>query len=164
MKYPTTILKGNNSSAKCISIGISGANMIQDTGANMIHIGTNTRSNIVSRSISKNGGVSNYRGTIKIEQGASNSYSDVNCDSLILDNISSSDTYPNEIICNNSSFIKHEAKITDFDKEIKFFLNAKGIDSKDAEQLLIIGFIQPFTEELPLEYAVELNRLIKQLI
>ncbi|MDR2828992.1 MAG: Fe-S cluster assembly protein SufB [Mycoplasmataceae bacterium] len=164
MKYPSTILKGNNSSAKCISIATSGTGMVQDTGAKMIHIGKNTRSNIISKSIAKNGGVSNYRGLVKITKSATNSYSEVNCDSLILDNLSKTDTYPTEIISNNTSFIKHEAKITDFDKEVKFFLNSKGLSQKDAEQMLVLGFIKPFSDELPLEYAVELNRLIKQVI
>jgi Fe-S cluster assembly protein SufB len=164
MKYPATILKGDNSVAKCISIAASGKDMVMDTGAKMIHMGKNTRSNIIAKSICINGGVSNYRGLVDIKKQASNSYSEVKCDTLILDNISSSDTIPAEIIGNNTSFIKHEAKVSDIDKELEFYINTKGIDKKEAQQLLSLGFIQPFSDELPLEYAIELNRLLKQII
>jgi Fe-S cluster assembly protein SufB len=164
MKYPTTILNGDNSLAKCVSIATSGNKMKQDTGAKMIHIGKNTRSSIISKSIAANGGISNYRGTVNITKNATNSYSDVNCDTIILDSHSQSDTYPTEIISNNTSFIKHEAKVTDVDKEKLFLLNCKGIESKEARHALILGFISDFTNELPLEYAVELNRLLKQII
>ncbi|GHU34810.1 hypothetical protein FACS1894166_12690 [Bacilli bacterium] len=161
MKYPATILKGDNSSAKCISIAVAHKGVIQDAGAKMIHIGKNTRSQIISKSIAHSGGNATYRGLVNITKSAINSSSEVTCDTLILDNISKSDTIPTEIIGNQSSFLKHEAKVTDLDKEKSFYLNSRGIDNATAKHLLVLGFVEPFTEELPMEYAVELNRLLK---
>jgi Fe-S cluster assembly protein SufB len=161
MKYPATILKGDNSSAKCISIAIAHKDVIQDAGAKMIHIGKNTRSQIISKSIAHNGGNATYRGLVAIAKSASNSYADVQCDTLILDKISKTDTVPTEIISNHTSFLKHEAKVTDLDKEKMFYLNSRSIDKTNARHLLVLGFVEPFVEELPMEYAVELNRLLK---
>jgi Fe-S cluster assembly protein SufB len=164
MKYPCAILNGDNSYCRCISVAVSENKMHQDTGAKMIHIGKNTRSQIISKSIALNGGNSTYRGMVNITESALNSQSEVICDSLILDNFSTCDTIPTEIISNGSSSLKHEAKITDFDKEKIFYINTKGIDEKQAKQLLALGFVNPFIKELPLEYAVEFNRLIKSLL
>jgi Fe-S cluster assembly protein SufB len=161
MKYPCTLLKGDNSSSKCISIATAHKDVIQDAGAKMIHIGKNTRSQIISKSIAHSGGNATYRGLVNITKSATNSFSDVQCDTLILDKYSKSDTIPTEIINNQSSHLKHEAKVTDLDKEKKFYLNSRGIDDKTAKHLLVMGFVEPFTEELPMEYAVELNRLMK---
>lgn len=162
MKYPATILSGKNSSAKCITIAASHKNVIQDTGAKMIHLAPNTHSSIISKSVAHSGGTANYRGLVKITKNAKNSYANVTCDTLILDSKSHSDTIPTEYIANNSSFLKHEAKVTDLDKEKMFYLNCKGINSDDAKHLLVLGFMEEFIEELPMEYAVELNRLLKQ--
>jgi Fe-S cluster assembly protein SufB len=161
MKYPATILAGEGSSAKCITIAVAHKGVIQDTGAKMIHLAKNTRSQIISKSIAHSGGNASYRGLVNITKNAINSYAEVTCDTLILDKESKSDTIPTEIINNNSSFLKHEAKVTDFDKEKMFYLNSRNIDEKKAKHLLALGFIQPFTNELPMEYAVELNRLLK---
>jgi Fe-S cluster assembly protein SufB len=161
MKYPCTILKGDNASAKCISIAVAHQGVIQDAGAKMIHIGKNTNSQIISKSIAHHGGQANYRGLINIAKSASNSFASVQCDTLILDELSKTDTIPTEIINNPTSFLKHEAKVTDVDKEKMFYLNSRKIDNKTAEHLLVLGFVEPFTNELPLEYAVELNRLLK---
>jgi Fe-S cluster assembly protein SufB len=161
MKYPATILKGDHASGKCISIATAHKGVIQDAGAKMIHIGKNTRSQIISKSIAHSGGNATYRGLVNITKTATNSYAEIQCDTLILDDISKSDTVPTEIISNSSSFLKHEAKVTDIDKEKQFYLNARGIDKKQAKHLLVVGFVEPFAEELPMEYAVELNRLLK---
>jgi Fe-S cluster assembly protein SufB len=161
MKYPATILKGDNASAKCISIAIAHHDVIQDAGAKMIHIGKNTRSQIISKSIAHNGGNATYRGLVNITKNATNSYAEVQCDTLILDNKSKTDTIPTEIIANHTSFLKHEAKVTDLDKEKMFYLNSRSIDQQNAKHLLVLGFIEPFVDELPIEYAVELNRLLK---
>jgi Fe-S cluster assembly protein SufB len=161
MKYPCTILNGDNASAKCISIATAHKNVIQDSGAKMIHIGKKTRSSIISKSIAHNGGNASFRCKVVIDKKASESYCEVKCDSLILDNISKSDTFPTEKISNNTSFIKHEAKTSYFDKEKEFYLLSKGIDNKNVKHLLSLGFIEEFNNELPLEYSVELNRLIK---
>ena len=161
MKYPATILKGDNSKAKCISIAVSHEGVIQDAGAKMIHIGKNTRSQIISKSIAHSGGNATYRGLVQISKSAINSNSEVVCDTLILDKISKSDTYPTEKVFNKSSVLKHEAKVTDLDNQKLFYLQSRGIDLVTAKQLLVLGFIEDFANELPLEYSVELNRLLK---
>ena len=161
MKYPATILKGDNSKAKCISIAVSHEGVIQDAGAKMIHVGKNTRSQIISKSIAHNGGNATYRGLVQISKRAINSNSEVVCDTLILDKISKSDTYPTEKVFNKSSVLKHEAKVTDLDNQKLFYLQSRGIDLVTAKQLLVLGFIEDFANELPLEYSVELNRLLK---
>lgn len=164
MKYPCTILKGDNSRAKCISIATAGKGVVQDSGAKMIHIGKNTNSSIISKSIAFNGGIANYRGKIDIGSNAANSQAVVTCDSFILDKYSASDTIPHEIISNSNSYIKHEAKVSNMDLEMIYYLSSRQIPIKDIEHLIIMGFIHDYTEELPMEYAVELNRLIKELI
>ena len=161
MKYPATILKGDNSIGKCISIAVAHKDVVQDAGAKMIHIGRNTRSQIISKSIAHNGGNATYRGLVKITKTAINSKADVTCDTLLLDKFSKSDTFPTEEIYNKHSSLKHEAKVTDLDQKRLFYLQSKGIDPITAKQLLVLGFIQPFSNELPLEYVVELNRLLK---
>ena len=161
MKYPATILKGDNSKAKCISIAVSHEGVIQDAGAKMIHVGKNTRSQIISKSIAHSGGNATYRGLVQISKRAINSNSEVVCDTLILDKISKSDTYPTEKVFNKSSVLKHEAKVTDLDNQKLFYLQSRGIDLVTAKQLLVLGFIEDFANELPLEYSVELNRLLK---
>ena len=161
MKYPASILEGDNSKSKCVSIAVSHKGVIQDAGAKMIHIGKNTKSQIISKSIAHNGGNATYRGLVYIARSANNATSDVVCDTLILDKVSKSDTFPTERIFNNTSTIKHEAKVSDVDQQKLFYLQSKGIDLTAAKQLLVLGFIKDFTDELPLEYVVELNRLLK---
>ena len=149
------------SPAPCISIAVSHEGVIQDAGAKMIHVGKNTRSQIISKSIAHNGGNATYRGLVQISKSAINSNSEVVCDTLILDKISKSDTYPTEKVFNKSSVLKHEAKVTDLDNQKLFYLQSRGIDLVTAKQLLVLGFIEDFANELPLEYSVELNRLLK---
>lgn len=161
MKYPACILKGDNAVGNSISIAYANKGQVLDAGAKMIHLGKNTKSNIVSKSISLNGGVSNYRGTTKITKNATNSKATIKCDTIILDDISKSDTIPNNIVSNNSSTIEHEATISKVSKEKLFYLMSKGLSEDIAKELLIMGFISDFKKELPLEYAVELNRLLK---
>ena len=164
MKYPACILHGDNSSGTCITISVASTNQIQDTGARMIHIGKNTKSKIISNSIAKNGGDATYRGKVEIKSTATNSESLVKCDSLILDDISKSDTYPVNINKNNSSRIIHEATVSKIDKDNLMYLMSRGISSERAVELIILGFIDKFKQELPLEYAVELNQLIKSVL
>ena len=161
MKYPACILKGDNAVGNSISIAYANEGQVLDAGAKMIHLGKNTKSNIVSKSIALNGGVSNYRGTTKITKGATNSKATIKCDTIILDDKSKSDTIPNNIVSNNSSTIEHEATISKVSKEKLFYLMSKGLSEDIAKELLIMGFISDFKKELPLEYAVELNRLLK---
>ncbi len=161
MKYPSCILKGDNSVGNSLSIAYAKSNQALDAGAKMIHLGKNTKSNIVSKSISENGGISNYRGLVKITKNAINSKAKVKCDTLIMDNISSSNTYPKNIIENDSSEIEHEATISKVSEEKLQYLMSKGLSEDKAKELLVMGFIADFKKELPMEYAVELNRLIK---
>lgn len=161
MKYPGVVLKGDGSKGVCISIAVAGSGQYQDAGARMIHIGKNTSSQIISKSIVKNGGVSNYRGTARIGVNAINSHTHIECDTLILDNISKSDTIPKNECYNNSSFLEHEATVSKIDEDQLFYLMSRGLSKKEATQMIVMGFIEPFSKELPMEYAVELNQLIK---
>jgi len=161
MKYPTCILNGNKAKGNCISIAIASKNQIQDAGAKMIHLAPNTESNIISKSVAVNGGNATYRGLVKISKNAINSKSIVKCDTIILDNKSKSDTIPSNIVDNNSSYINHEASVSKIDKEKLFYLMSRGINEEKAKELIIMGFIDRFREELPMEYAIELNNLLK---
>ena len=162
MKYPSCILKGDNSSGYSISIAYAKKGQHLDAGAKMIHLGKNTRSNIISKSICEEGGKSDYRGTVNITKDAINSYAKVKCDSIILDDISSSDTYPKNIVKNNSSTLEHEATISKINEEKLFYLISKGLSEDAAKDLFVLGFISDFKKSLPMEYAVELNRLLKE--
>ena len=161
MKYPACILKGDNSVGSCITISVAKKGQIQDTGAKMIHLGNNTKSNILSKSISSDGGNASYRGLVKITSKSNNSYSNVKCDSMILDHLSKSDTYPTNICENELSTIEHEATVSKLDPLELFYLMTRGLNEDKATELLIIGFLDEFSKELPLEYAVELNQLLK---
>ena len=133
-----------------------------DAGAKMIHLAPNTKSNIVSKSIAEAGGISNYRGTTRITKNAINSKANVKCDTIILDEKSKSDTFPKNIVANSSSILEHEATISKMSQEKMFYLTSKGLSENAAKELLIMGFISDFKKELPMEYAVELNRLLKE--
>lgn len=162
MNYPCCILKGNNSKGNSLSIAYAKKKQYLDTGAKMIHLGRNTKSNIISKSIAKNTGISDYRGKVLIKKMAKNSSSKIKCDTLILDQYSSSDTYPQNIIENNSSTIEHEATISKISEEKLNYLMSKGLSEDECKQLLVLGFISDFKKELPMVYAIELNRLIKE--
>lgn len=160
MKYPSCILKGNNSCGNSISIAYAKRGQYLDAGAKMIHIGKNTKSNIISKSIASDGGVSNYRGTTKITNNATNSSASIKCDTILLDDSSKSDTIPKNIVLNNCSDLEHEASVSKISEEKLLYLKEKGIDEEQAKLMIIMGFINDFKNELPMEYAVELNRLI----
>ncbi len=164
MKYPACILKGDNASGTCITISVASRNQEQDTGARMIHLGKNTRSKIISNSIAKNGGNATYRGKVDIHASATNSESLVKCDTLILDDISKSDTYPVNINQNDTSNIIHEATVSKISEENLMYLMSRGISKERATELIILGFLDKFKQELPMEYAVELNQLIKRVL
>ena len=161
MKYPSCILKGDGAVGNSISIAYAKEGQVLDAGAKMIHIGKNTKSNIVSKSIASNGGVANYRGTTKIAKSATNSVASIKCDTILLDELSKSDTYSKNIVGNSSSKLEHEASISKISAEKMFYLQSKGLSENASKELLIMGFINDFKKELPMEYAVELNRLLK---
>lgn len=162
MKYPCCVLKGDNSNGTCITISVASANQEQDSGARMIHLGKNTKSNIISKSIARGGGNATYRGKVLIDSGAENSISNVKCDTLILDEISKSDTVPVNSCFNISSSIEHEATVSKISDDNLFYLMSRGISEERAMELIVLGFLEKFREELPMEYAVELNQLIKR--
>ena len=163
MKYPSSILKGDNSAGNSLSIAYAKKGQILDAGAKMIHIGKNTKSSIISKSIATSGGKADYRGLVKITEDAVNSKASVKCDTIILDDESSSDTIPTNIVLNNSSFIEHEATVSKISEEKLFYLMSKGLSESAAKDLIILGFISDFKKELPVEYAIELNRLLKNI-
>ena len=162
MKYPCCVLKGDNSRGTCITISVAKSNQEQDSGARMIHIGKNTKSNIVSKSIAGSGGNATYRGKVDIKKSAISSEAMVKCDSLILDDKSMSDTIPVNAVGNISSNIEHEATVSKISDDVLFYLMSRGIPEERATELIVLGFIDEFKEELPMEYAVELNQLIKR--
>lgn len=162
MKYPSCILKGDNAIGNSISIAYAKAGQVLDAGAKMIHLGKNTKSSIISKSIAEAGGIANYRGTTRITKNAFNSEATIKCDTIILDDLSKSDTFPKNIVANQSSKLTHEATVSKLDADKLFYLCSKGLTEDQARELLIMGFITDFKNELPMEYAVELNRLIKE--
>lgn len=161
MKYPACILKGDRAKGSCISIAVASKGQYQDAGAKMIHIGKDTASTIISKSIVKEGGVANYRGLVDIKKSADNSHAHVECDTLILDEKSRSDTIPTNLNENPSSFLEHEATVSKIDEDELFYLMSRGLSRNEATHMIVMGFIEPFAKELPMEYAVELNQLIK---
>ena len=161
MKYPACILKGDYSRGFCISVAVASKNQVQDAGAKMIHLGKHTSSTIISKSLCRQGGAVNYRGLVSHGPNALYARSKVECDTLILDDISRSDTIPTNIMANSTSSIEHEATVSKVSEEEIFYLMSRGLPYSDAVQMIIMGFIEPFTKELPMEYAVELNQLLK---
>lgn len=161
MKYPACVLAGEGSRGTCITIAVAGVNQVIDSGAKMIHLAPNTSSNIISKSVSRNGGKVNYRGLVYHAPSAINAKSKVECDTLILDRESTSDTIPVNKVQNDDSSIEHEATVSNISEEQLFYLMSRGISKKQATEMIVMGFIEPFSRELPMEYAVELNQLIK---
>ena len=161
MLYPTTLLLGKNSHADHLNIAFAGEGQNQDTGSKVYHLAENTSSTIKSKSISKNGGITAYRGLVKIKKGAKNSKCSVNCDALMFDNNSQSNTYPSIDIEEKDSDVVHEATVGKISEEQLFYLMSRGLSEEQATQLIVSGFIEPLVKELPLEYAVEMNRLIE---
>lgn len=162
MKYPSCILKGDYATGNSISIAYAKKNQILDAGAKMIHVGKHTKSNIVSKSIALEGGEADYRGLVHILPSADGSKASIKCDTILLDEVSKSSTYPTNRLENESSFIEHEAVVSKVNGEKLFYLMSKGLSEEKAKELLILGFISDFKRSLPMEYAVELNRLLKE--
>lgn len=161
MKYPACILAGEYAHGLCISIAVGSKNQFQDTGAKMIHLAPHTTSSIVSKSVSRNGGETNFRDWIRFTPKAENSRTKIECDTLILDNKSRSDTIPLNINDCDSATIEHEAKVSKISEDELFYLMSRGLSEAQATEMIVMGFLEPFTRELPMEYAVELNQLMK---
>ena len=161
MKYPSCFLLEEGARGMTLSIALAGKGQVQDAGAKMIHKAPNTSSTIVSKSISKNGGKVVYRGQVHFGRKATGARSNIECDTLIMDNESTSDTIPYNEIMNDNISLEHEAKVSKVSEEQLFYLMSRGISEEEATEMIVMGFIEPFTKELPMEYAVEMNRLIK---
>lgn len=160
MKYPAVYLTGRGARGEVLSIAYAGQNQHQDAGAKMIHLAPDTTSRVVSKSISKDGGRTSYRGLVHIASGATNAKASVVCDALLLDEHSRSDTFPTMRVNEETATVEHEATIERIGEEKLFYLTSRGIPKSDAEGLLVNGFIDPVVREIPLEYSIELNRLI----
>lgn len=161
MKYPSILLRGQGSRGVTVSIAFAGAGQHQDAGAKMYHLAPDTSSSIVSKSISKDGGKVSYRGIVHFGRKAERAKANIECDTLILDNESTSDTIPYNEIYNDNISLEHEAKVSKVSEEQLFYLMSRGLEEQEATDMIIMGFIEPFTRELPMEYAVEMNRLIQ---
>lgn len=160
MLYPTSILRGEGARSEYIGVSFAGAGQNLDTGTKVIHAAPNTSSTVMSKSISKNGGIATYRSSISVLPEAEGTKSSVTCESLMLDSESRSDTVPAMDIRNDKADIGHEAKIGRISEDTVFYLMTRGIGEAEAKALIVRGFVEPITKELPLEYAVEMNRLV----
>jgi Fe-S cluster assembly protein SufB len=161
MKYPAILLKGRGAHGEVLSIAFAGEGQHQDAGAKITHLAPDTSSVITSKSISRGGGRATYRGLLKVAEGSHRAKSSVVCDALILDEASRSDTYPYINIGENDVTIGHEATVSKIGEEQLFYLTSRGLSETEAAALIVAGFVEPITKELPLEYAVEMNRLIQ---
>ena len=161
MLYPCTVLRGRNSKVDHIGIAFAGKGQNQDVGAKVYHSAPNTSSTIISKSISKDGGITTYRGLVKIPKGSKNVKCSVKCDALMMDDISKSDTIPYIEVNEKDCHLAHEATVGKISKQQLFYLMSRGLNEEQATQMIVSGFIEPITKELPLEYAVEFNRLVE---
>ncbi len=161
MKYPAIYLRGEGATAEVISVAVAGKGQHQDTGAKAVHLAPNTTSRIVSKSVSKDGGRATYRGQLKVAPGATGVTASVRCDALMLDDQSRSDTYPYIDIGEDDTTMTHEATVGKISADQVFYLMSRGLTENEAQNLIIQGFLEVFTKELPMEYAIEFNRLVK---
>jgi Fe-S cluster assembly protein SufB len=161
MKYPAVVLRGRGAKGDVLSIAVANKGQVQDAGAKMIHLAPETTSKIISKSISIGGGHTTYRGLVHVSKAAEGSKSNVNCDTLIFDPSSKADTIPYIEASTNNTSIEHEATVSKVSEEQLFYLCSRGLTPEQATMMIVMGFIEPFAKELPMEYAVELNRLIQ---
>lgn len=160
MKYPSIYLNGRGAKGNTITIAMAGENQVQDTGAKIFHNAPNTNSSIISKSIAKDGGSVNYRGQLYFGKDSAGSFSHIECDTIIMDELSKSDTIPYNEIHNSNVTMEHEAKVSKISEEQLYYLMSRGLDEATATEMIVMGFVEPFSKELPMEYAVELNQLI----
>jgi Fe-S cluster assembly protein SufB len=160
MKYPCVVLRGQGAKADILSIAFAGRGQHQDTGAKVIHLAPRTSSKIVAKSVSKGGGRTTYRGLVRVNRNAEQCKIKVKCDALLLDKKSRTDTYPKMKIDNKQVSVEHEASVSKLSDQQLFYLESRGLNRDEAEKMIVTGFLEVFTKELPMEYAVELNRLI----
>ncbi|MFT4246318.1 MAG: Fe-S cluster assembly protein SufB [Micrococcaceae bacterium] len=161
MKYPAVYLTGPHAKGETLSIAFAGEGQHQDTGSKMVHTAPHTSSSIISKSVARNGGRSSYRGLVQVREGAEHSANTVRCDALLVDQISRSDTYPYVDIREDDVTMGHEATVSKVSEDQLFYLQSRGIEEDEAMAMIVRGFIEPISRELPMEYALELNRLIE---
>jgi len=161
MKYPAVWLMGEHAKGEVLSIAFAGEGQHQDAGAKMVHFAPNTSSNIISKSVARNGGRSSYRGLVEVHKGAAGSRSTVKCDALLVDDISRSDTYPYVDVREDDVSMGHEATVSKVSESQLFYLMSRGLSEEEAMAMIVRGFVEPIARELPMEYALELNRLIE---
>ena len=161
MKYPSCYLRGEGAHGEMLSVAFAGSGQVQDAGSKMVHFADNTSSKITSKSISRANGQSSYRGLVKVARGLKNVKSNVVCDALLLDPTSRSDTYPTIESGSKDVTIGHEATVSKIGEEQLFYLNSRGLSNEEATTMVVSGFIEPLVKELPMEYAVEMNRLVQ---
>ena len=159
MKYPSVYLDGEGARGTMLSIAFANTGQHQDTGAKMIHNAPHTSSSIVSKSIARNGGKVDYRGQVTFNKDSKKSVSHIECDTILMDDLSKSDTIPFNEIHNSQVALEHEAKVSKISEEQLYYLMSRGLSEQEATEMIVMGFVEPFTKELPMEYAVELNRL-----
>ncbi|MFV0287114.1 MAG: Fe-S cluster assembly protein SufB, partial [Demequina sp.] len=161
MKYPAIYMLGEHARGETLSIAFAGEGQHQDAGAKMVHAAPNTSSSIVSKSVARGGGRTSYRGLVQVLEGAKNSKSNVLCDALLVDQISRSDTYPYVDVREDDVHMGHEASVSKVSEDQLFYLMSRGMDETEAMAMIVRGFVEPIARELPMEYALELNRLIE---
>ncbi|WP_293818300.1 Fe-S cluster assembly protein SufB [uncultured Corynebacterium sp.] len=161
MKYPAVWMTGPHAKGEVLSVAFAGEGQFQDTGAKMVHMAPHTSSNIVSKSVARAGGRAAYRGLVQVNKDAHHSASNVECDALLVDSISRSDTYPYNDIRNDHVTLGHEATVSQVSEDQLFYLMSRGIEEEEAMAMIVRGFVEPIAKELPMEYALELNRLIE---
>ena len=161
MKYPSVIMMEPGAHGEVLSLAFAGKGQHQDAGAKMIHLAPYTTSRVVAKSVAQGGGRTSYRGLLKVVPTAHHVTAKVRCDALILDPASQSDTYPTMDIMNDDVQIEHEAVVSKVGEDQFFYLQSRGIDPVEAEAMIVNGFMEPIVKELPMEYAVEMNRLIQ---
>jgi Fe-S cluster assembly protein SufB len=161
MKYPSVYLIGEHAKGETLSIAFAGENQHQDAGAKMVHAAPHTMSTIVSKSVARGGGRTSYRGLVQVLEGSHHSKSTVRCDALLVDTISRSDTYPYVDVREDDVAMGHEATVSKVNENQLFYLMSRGLSEEEAMAMIVRGFIEPIARELPMEYALELNRLIE---
>jgi len=164
MKYPGIILKGDNSTGDILSLAFAGKDQIQDTGARVIHVGKNTRSNILAKGVSLDGGINSYRGLVKFDRSAENAFSHVKCDGLMMDDRSESHAYPYNDVSGEEGSLNYEATVSKIDEDMLFYLQCRGLSEDEAKLLIVNGFCEGVVRDLNIEYSVEMTRLIRMIL
>ncbi len=164
IKYPGIILKGDNSTGDILSLAFAGGGQVQDTGARIIHVGKNTRSNVLAKGVSLDGGINSYRGLVKFDKAAEGAYSHIKCDGLMLDDRSETHAYPYNDVSGDHGALNYEATVSRIDDDMLFYLQSRGMSEDEAKLLIVNGFCEGVVRDLNVEYSVEMSRLIRMIL